>query len=175
MRTIAILPVKSFAAAKQRLADGVEAGTRALLAEAMFTDVLGSLLRVGGLDSLLVVSADPVASALARDAGVPVLHDSEQAGQSSAALLGIRHAWPADSAPCSCPVTHRCSTRWRWPALDSSSAVTIVPDRHGTGTNALLLAAGRDRAELQARQLRASRGCSRARRRAATWSRESRA
>jgi 2-phospho-L-lactate guanylyltransferase (CobY/MobA/RfbA family) len=45
MRTIAILPVKSFGAAKQRLAGRLGAGPRQALAQAMFSDVLASLRR----------------------------------------------------------------------------------------------------------------------------------
>ncbi len=43
MRTIAILPVKSFGAAKQRLSDMLGGGARSALAQAMFSDVLASL------------------------------------------------------------------------------------------------------------------------------------
>ena len=48
MSTIAILPVKSFGAAKQRLAAALGAGSRQALAQAMFSDVLASLRRVPG-------------------------------------------------------------------------------------------------------------------------------
>ena len=58
MSTIAILPVKSFGAAKQRLAAALGAGSRQALAQAMFSDVLASLRRVPGLDSVVVVTAD---------------------------------------------------------------------------------------------------------------------
>src|SRR5918992_299175 len=42
MRTLAILPVKSFGAAKQRLAAALGSGSRQALAEAMFSDVLAA-------------------------------------------------------------------------------------------------------------------------------------
>ena len=45
MRTHAILPVKTFANAKQRLDDGLDAGTRRVIAQAMFSDVLVALRR----------------------------------------------------------------------------------------------------------------------------------
>jgi 2-phospho-L-lactate/phosphoenolpyruvate guanylyltransferase len=141
MRTLAILPVKSFGAAKQRLAPALGSGPRQALAQAMFADVLASLGRVEGLDAVTVVTADPMAEAATRGQGVVVLPDSEQAGQSAAASIGIAHALangfdrvllvPGDT-----------------PLLDSGEvtsllaarrAVSIVPDRHGTGTNALVL------------------------------------
>ena len=91
MSTLAILPVKSFGAAKQRLAPTLGAGFRRALARAMFSDVLASLRRVPSLDAV-VVTADQLAESAAVGGGVRVLRDSEQAGQSPAAQIGIRHA-----------------------------------------------------------------------------------
>jgi 2-phospho-L-lactate guanylyltransferase (CobY/MobA/RfbA family) len=54
MRTLAILPVKSFRAAKQRLAEALGAGSRVALAQAMFVDVLTSARRVPGLNGIAV-------------------------------------------------------------------------------------------------------------------------
>ena len=55
MKTLAILPVKSFAAAKQRLAEALGAGSRVALAQAMFADVLMSVRRVPGLHGIGVL------------------------------------------------------------------------------------------------------------------------
>ena len=56
MRTVAVLPVKSFGRAKQRLRPaGVD---RAELAAAMVGDVLEALGAVRGLDGVVVVSAE---------------------------------------------------------------------------------------------------------------------
>src|SRR5688572_29252071 len=92
MRTLAILPVKSFGAAKQRLAESLGAGSRQALAQAMFTDVLGSLRRLPELDEIAVVTSDRAAESAARGKRVRVLPDMSQSGQSEAALIGIRHA-----------------------------------------------------------------------------------
>jgi 2-phospho-L-lactate guanylyltransferase len=141
MRTLAILPVKSFDAAKRRLAPTVGSDLRRALAQAMFTDVLTSLRRVPGLDSVAVVTADPVADAAARGERVLVLRDTAQAGQSAAAAIGIAYALtegfervllvPGDT-PLLDPGEVAALLRVRRP-------VSIVPDRHGTGTNALVL------------------------------------
>ena len=53
-RTIAVLPVKRFGAAKQRLDNGLSEGTRRALAEAMVTDVLIALRRATRVDEVLV-------------------------------------------------------------------------------------------------------------------------
>jgi 2-phospho-L-lactate guanylyltransferase len=142
MRTIAILPVKSFNAAKQRLAGLLGAGSRQALAQAMFSDVLTSLRHVPGLDAVAVVTSDRVAESAALGERVQVLRDTEQAGQSEAALIGIRYAQAAAYervllVPGDTPLVdpHDVGA-----LLELDSPIAIVPDRHGTGTNALLLA-----------------------------------
>ena len=83
-------------------------------------------------------------------------------GQSAAALRGVRDGGGARGASgrCSCPATARRWTRREVDELLASAApgVVIVPDRHGTGTNALLLdAADGARAGLRPRLVRAPR------------------
>jgi 2-phospho-L-lactate/phosphoenolpyruvate guanylyltransferase len=141
MSTIAILPVKSFGAAKQRLATALGAGSRQALARAMFSDVLASLRRVSALDAVAVVTADRVAESAALGERVHVLRDTEQAGQSHAALIGIRYALDAGFdrvllVPGDTPLLDPAEVA---DLLERLPAVAIVPDRHGTGTNALLL------------------------------------
>jgi 2-phospho-L-lactate guanylyltransferase len=141
MSTIAIVPMKSFGAAKQRLASALEAGSRQSLAQAMFSDVLASLLRVPGLDAAAVITADPAAESIARRERVRVLEDTEQAGQSPAALVGIRHALEVGFdrvllVPGDTPLLEPGEVAR---LLERAPAVAIVPDRHLAGTNALLL------------------------------------
>jgi 2-phospho-L-lactate/phosphoenolpyruvate guanylyltransferase len=145
MRTIAILPVKSFGAAKQRLADRLARGSRQALAQAMLSDVLTSLRHVDGLEAIAVVTADPTAESVASGSRVQVLHDPEEAGQSQAALVGIDYARatgydrallvPGDTPLLDAGELSGLLER----AAQGAIAVVVVPDRHGTGTNALLL------------------------------------
>jgi 2-phospho-L-lactate/phosphoenolpyruvate guanylyltransferase len=133
MRTAAILPVKSFGRAKQRL--GAAFPDRPRLAAAMLADVLDALRRVPGLDDLIVVSAEPVE-------GAHLVHDPEEAGQSAAALRGIAAAVERGAdrvllVPGDCPALDPAELAR---LLARPEGVVIVPDRHGTGTNALLLA-----------------------------------
>jgi 2-phospho-L-lactate guanylyltransferase len=138
--TALILPVKSFANAKQRLGGGFGAAQRAVLAEAMVQDVLAELARAA-VGPLVVVSKEPLALRL-RPGAVKVKDESEQ-GQSAAALLGLDRARRlgcerALLVPADCPLVDAGELRdlaARAEALD----VAIVPDRHGTGTNALAL------------------------------------
>lgn len=145
MRTIAILPVKSFGDAKQRLAAALGTGARQALARAMFADVLASLRHVPGIDVVAVVTGDRMAESAAHGERVMLLRDDEQAGQSPAALIGIRYAAAAgfDRAllvPGDTPLLDPAEVG---ALLDRAAArgldAVVVPDRHHAGTNALLL------------------------------------
>ena len=146
MRTLAILPIKSFGAAKQRLSSMLGAGSRQALAQAMFLDVLASLRRVQGIHAVAVVAADADAETAARRGGVHLLRDPAESGQSAAVRIGIRHALDAGFervllVPGDTPLleAREIAAMLARAEADDTGAV-IVPDRHGTGTNALLLA-----------------------------------
>jgi 2-phospho-L-lactate guanylyltransferase len=133
--------VKSFDAAKQRLAHMLGTGSRKALAQAMFADVLTTLRHVPGLDGIAVVTADRAAESAAIAQGVVVLHDSAQAGQSAAALVGIRHALESGYdrvllVPGDTPLIQPGELA---ALIAGPPALVVVPDRHGSGTNALVL------------------------------------
>jgi 2-phospho-L-lactate guanylyltransferase len=116
-------------------------GARQALAQAMFSDVLATLRRVPGLDEIAVVTADRVAESAAAGQRVTVLHDSAQSGQSDAALIGIGHALETGSdravlLPGDTPLLQPGDVAR---LIAGATGVVIVPDRHGTGTNALVL------------------------------------
>ncbi|HEX6584961.1 MAG TPA: 2-phospho-L-lactate guanylyltransferase [Thermoleophilaceae bacterium] len=133
--------MKSFGVAKQRLADMLGAGSRQALAQAMFSDVLGTLRRVPELDEIAVVTGDRAAQAAASGARVTVLHDGAQSGQSNATLIGIRYALDAgyDRAVLVPGDTPLLEPGELTGLINGTRAVVVVPDRHGTGTNALVL------------------------------------
>jgi 2-phospho-L-lactate guanylyltransferase len=143
MRTAAVLPVKSFGRAKQRLDAAVTQPGRAELAAGMVDDVLAALGPVAALDQVIVVTAEPRAAAAAREAGAQVVDDPVEAGQSAAAALGIAAALAAGAervllVPGDCPALDPAQVA---ALLDgfAGAGVVIVADRHGTGTNALRL------------------------------------
>src|SRR5579875_3316941 len=143
MRTAAILPLKGFAHAKSRLAEGLPAAKRAQLAQAMAADVLATLERSVAIAAVIAVCADDDARSLAAAHGAAVVAERLPGGQSAAVALGIARAGqegfervlclPGDCPALSAEDLHALT------APPRSPAVTIVPDRHGTGTNALLL------------------------------------
>ena len=142
MGTAAILPVKRFDQAKQRLGDALGAATRAALAAAMFADVLAQVQRAEVIDNVLVVSGEPDVQKLAGDAGATVIDDPAEKGQSHAALTGLARAAAKNFerallVPGDCPLVHPAELDLL--VRGSAAGVVIVPDRHGSGTNALLL------------------------------------
>lgn len=143
MSATAVLPVKRLYAAKQRLAAGLGGQERRNLAEAMVADVLEAIGAARTIERTIVVSGDPIAQELAAAAGAEVVPDPEDAGHVEAALAGIARA-EVDGAECVVLLPGDC------PLLDPRELdrlltglpehyVGIVPDRHGTGTNALAL------------------------------------
>ena len=145
MRTLAIVPIKSFDSAKQRLAAVLATGSRRSLVQAMFSDVLAALRRAQGIDQIAVVTDDVAAESIARGDGVLTLRDEHPSGQSDAAAIGVRHAEAyrferALLVPGDTPLLVPDEVT---ALLERTAAagvgVAIVPDRHGTGTNGLLL------------------------------------
>jgi 2-phospho-L-lactate guanylyltransferase len=143
LNATAVLPVKRFGAAKQRMAAGIDGERRRELAAAMVADVLEAIGRARTVERVIVVSGDPVAQELAAEAGAEVVPDPEDAGHVEAALAGIARA-EVEGAERVVLLAGDC------PLLDPreldrlltgvpGNYVGIVPDRHGTGTNALLL------------------------------------
>lgn len=144
-----MLPVKRFAVAKRRLAGGLDDERREALVEAMLGDVLEALGEARAVERTIVVSDEPRAAAAARAAGAEVIADpggepgEGSGGHSEAALAGIGRA-EGEGAACVLLVPGDC------PLLDPRDLdrlltgipdpyVAVVPDRHGTGTNALAL------------------------------------
>lgn len=143
MSTRAILPIKSFTDAKQRLAGELSPGPRKALAEAMFSDVLTALRRCAAVAEIVVVSSDNGAQQIAGGHGASVLEDQGR-GHSEAAAIGIQHALEAQVArvllvPGDCPLMDPKELETLLARSERGREAVIVPDRHGTGTNALLL------------------------------------
>jgi 2-phospho-L-lactate/phosphoenolpyruvate guanylyltransferase len=142
MKTLGILPVKRLDQAFGRLAGVLEPKERARLAEAMFLDALGTLRQCRVLDEILVVTSDPAVARQARWLGSLLVEQSEDTGHADAAGRGARAAVElgADRVamlPTDCPLMEAAEIDEHLGR--SPRAALIVPDRHGTGTNALVL------------------------------------
>jgi 2-phospho-L-lactate/phosphoenolpyruvate guanylyltransferase len=149
MRATAIIPVKRFGFAKQRLLEALDRPRRAALVKAMLADVLAATTRAERVERVIMVTGEGRAERIAlrhsRRTAAPleVLRDPRDTGHPEAATLGIIRA-KALGAECVALLPGDC------PLLDPAELdaaldrmrrgrVTIVPDRHGTGTNALLM------------------------------------
>ena len=148
VRTAAILPVKRFAAAKSRLgASGVADELRTRLARAMVADVLDALAAGERIEQTIVVTDERSVYDAVCAHGATLVADTADAGQSEAVALGVTRA-RADGfervlcVPGDCPALDAAELDELLAAADARAAaseVAIVPDRHGTGTNGLLL------------------------------------
>ncbi|MBA2522262.1 MAG: 2-phospho-L-lactate guanylyltransferase [Solirubrobacterales bacterium] len=144
MRAVAIVPVKRFAAAKTRLAGTSASAARPELVEAMLGDVLASLRRSEALDAIIVVTGEPAARTAAEGAGAMVVGDPDDGGHSPAARLGVRAAVSLGAScvallPGDCPLVSAAELDAALAAM-AEGVAAVIPDRHGSGTNGLLLA-----------------------------------
>jgi 2-phospho-L-lactate/phosphoenolpyruvate guanylyltransferase len=143
LKATAILPVKRFGRAKRRLATGLDDDRHRAVVAAMLEDVLEAIAEARTIERTIVVSGDPEAQALAAAVGAEVVPDPADEGHVEAALAGIARA-EVEGAGCVVLLPGDC------PLLDPRELdrlltgvpahyVAIVPDRHGAGTNALVL------------------------------------
>ncbi len=143
LHTIAVVPVKGLSVANGRLDGTLSAEERNRLAEALFLDLIVKLPRCRCIDDVLIVTADPSIARQARWFGHKVLIQEGDEGHSEAAAAGARAALAEGAGrvamlPVDCPMldTEELDAR----IGRSPRTVLIIPDRHGTGTNGLVLA-----------------------------------
>jgi 2-phospho-L-lactate guanylyltransferase len=132
MTSIVVLPVKRFGAAKSRLGDR---SLREQLAPAMVEDVMREF---AGWDVVLV-SGEPFARALGEELSFTVLDDPDT-GHVPAAIRGITQATARGATAAvllagDCPLASSADVA----ALIAGNDLTILADRHGSGTNGLIL------------------------------------
>jgi 2-phospho-L-lactate guanylyltransferase len=144
VRATAVLPIKRFAAAKSRLSGSAADPLRPELAAAMLADVLAALARSRRVDGVIVVSGEPAARLAAGEAGAGWRDDPDDRGHSEAAAIGVSAAVEAGAEcaallPGDCPLLDPAELDAALERMEDGSCA-VVPDRHGAGTNALLLA-----------------------------------
>lgn len=124
-----LVPIKSFAVAKQRLAGPLDASQRRALVEAMAATVLGA---AEGLRTAVVCDDEDVRTWAEAHGAEAVwtpglgLNGAVQAGVQHLARRGVERALVAHA---DLPL----ATELAW--LAAGNGVTLVPDRHGDGTN----------------------------------------
>jgi len=141
--TAVVIPVRTFEGAKSRLGAVLDAEERRDLVERLLRRTVAAALATPGVTEVLVVSPDPEVLAVASAAGaVPLLQLSRGLNP---ALQEARAAIRADRilvVPGDIPAVTAGDLAAVIAAGDAAGApgVILAPDRHGRGTNALLLA-----------------------------------
>ena len=86
----AVVPVKEFEGAKQRLSSALSPEERRLLATTMLEDVLDAVSAVQELAGVLVVTVDPAATSLAARYGARVVTEGARDGHTGAVTAAAR-------------------------------------------------------------------------------------
>jgi 2-phospho-L-lactate guanylyltransferase len=148
MQVAALLPVKGFRNAKQRLSPVLGAPQRELLAEAMFHDVLAQVMLARGLSATFVVTGDDKVAQIAATLGAQVIREAVENGETSAVdfargELGSA-GWEAILIlPGDLPLLRAGDIEQvlaQVPADARAPFGLLIPSHDRLGTNALLLA-----------------------------------
>ena len=84
MKVSALIPVKGFSNAKQRLSPLLAAADRELFAEVMFRDVLKQVLKARGLVETYVVTGDNKVAEIAASLGAQLIREKVEKGETDA-------------------------------------------------------------------------------------------
>ncbi|MCJ7710977.1 MAG: 2-phospho-L-lactate guanylyltransferase, partial [Chloroflexi bacterium] len=140
--TAVVIPVRTFEGAKSRLGAVLDAEERRDLVERLLIRTVAAALATPGVVDVLVVSPDPEVLAVASAAGARSL--TQRSRGLNPALQEARAAVEADRIlvlPADLPTVIPSDIAALLAAGDAAGAPSVVlaPDRHGRGTNALLL------------------------------------
>ena len=91
MRPILLIPFKSLATAKQRLAPVLDQRQRSQLAEAMLRDVMTAAAGITDRLDVALVTSDLRAQAMAKEFGFAMIHDARN--ESETAAIELATAW----------------------------------------------------------------------------------
>lgn len=139
MKTV-LLPVKTFADAKQRLIPALDGPTRAGLARAMCMDVLNALARTRVPERVVVFTAADEVIEMAKPFGFDVVVEKSVDGHSAAVNQMVRELLSSSARILSIAIDlpRLVSSEIDF-ALDAASEpVTLIPSRDWTGTNGVV-------------------------------------
>lgn len=137
----AVMPVKSFASAKQRMAAYLTPLERLGLARCMFQDVLDAARRARKLKGILVVTSDVEVHGIAGAAGAEILVEGADTGYAAAvrsAVRRLRHLKADGMIVIPSDIPHLSPTTIdKMAELTAPGGMTIVPANCDGGTNLL--------------------------------------
>ena len=148
MKVSALIPVKGFTNAKQRLSALLDAASRELLAEAMFRDVLRQVVSARGLGETFVVTGDDKVAGIANSLGARVIRENAEKGETAAvdfARVALKESGREAVLiiPGDMPLVRSADIEEVLAAVPrgaESPFALLVPSHDRLGTNALLLA-----------------------------------
>jgi 2-phospho-L-lactate guanylyltransferase len=140
----AIVPVKPLRRGKSRLAGVLSEDERALLNMTMLGNILMTLSSVPQVDSVMVVSRDPAALALAREHGARTVQEEgklnlNMALRRATIVAKMYSAQDVLILPADLPLITSRDIEELISRAGSPPVMVIAPDRHLDGTNALYL------------------------------------
>jgi len=148
MKVSALIPVKGFTNAKQRLSALLNAASRELLAEVMFRDVLNQVVSARGLVETFVVTGDDKVAAIADGLGAHVIREKVERGETDAvdfARIALKESGREAVLiiPGDMPLVRSADIEAvlaEVPVEATPPFALLVPSHDRLGTNALLLA-----------------------------------
>jgi len=140
----AIVPVKPLRRGKSRLAGTLNEDERTELNRALLQHTLETLSEVKEVDGVLVVSRDPNALTIARNHGARTVQEDGQPELNTALKRAtvVAQVYATRGVlvlPADLPLISREDILSLIERANQPPVVVIAPDRHGKGTNALLI------------------------------------
>ena len=141
----AIVPVKPLRRGKSRLAGILDEDERTELNRALLQHSLETLSGVPGVNEVLVVSRDPNALAIARELGARTVQEDgaphlNTALKRATVVAQVYATQGVLILPADLPLVTREDIQALLDRAVKPPVVVIAPDRHGKGTNALVIA-----------------------------------
>jgi len=137
----AIVPVKTLASSKKRLAKLLTVDERMKLSEVMLYDVLDSVCNCESIDKVIVVSKDERVLSIAREFGTMVVREEEEIGVNAAVALTdniCKHSDASIVIPQDLPLILSSDIDMLCDSAKEKNCVIITPSHRYDGTNALL-------------------------------------
>lgn len=139
-----IVPVKPLKRGKSRLSGVLSETERAELNRRLLINTIETLKGIPEIDQILVVSRDPATLSLARDHGARTVleNGSQQLNKALARATAVAHRYAARAVlilPADLPLLTKTGIQTVVAMAKDPPVVVITPDRHGRGTNALLV------------------------------------
>ena len=141
----AIVPVKPLRRGKSRLAGTLSEDERTELNRALLQNTLETLSGVSGVDEVLVVSRDPNALTIAREHGARTVQEDgtphlNTALKRATVVAQVYATRGVLILPADLPLVTQEGIQTLLDRAVKPPVVVIAPDRHGKGTNALVIA-----------------------------------